>query len=367
MSCPPIPTLELNSFVQRLFERTDSGRLPLSGSIEVTSRCNLRCRHCYISHPAGDARSQASELTASQWAGVIDQAADEGCLRLLLTGGEPFLRPDFLAIYDHAKKRGMLVTVFTNGTLVTSKAADHLAEHPPAKIEISIYGSTAKTYEGVTDVPGSYRKCIEGIELILARGLPLVLKAALMTLNALDLEGMKAFASSLGVPFRYDPELNLRLEGGRDPASLRVPPEQVVAGDLADGIRMEEWGRFREHFLASSEQPSDRIYGCGAGTDSFHVDPEGELGLCMMARNPSFDLGKGTFRQGWADFLPRVLEEKWSGTASCRNCELNSLCSWCPGWSQVEHGDKESKVDYLCSITHLRDQAWMRYKEKGST
>ena len=101
---------------------------------------------------------------------------DEGCLWFLLTGGEPLVRRDFLEIYQYIKRKGLLATVFTNGTLLTPKIADVLAEWRPFAIEITLYGRTQETYERVTGIPGSHARCMRGIELIMERGLPLNLK-----------------------------------------------------------------------------------------------------------------------------------------------------------------------------------------------
>ncbi len=146
-------------------------RLPVSASLEVTFRCNLRCAHCYQEHTS-PARLAAGELSLAEIQDILDQAAAEGCLWLLLTGGEPFMRSDFLDIYAYAKRKGFVVTLFTNGTLITDRVADFLADLPPLGIEISLYGATQETYERVTGIPGSHARCIEGIERLLSRRLP---------------------------------------------------------------------------------------------------------------------------------------------------------------------------------------------------
>src|SRR5688572_20006691 len=94
-------------------------RLPLSGTIEVTRRCPLTCSHCYNNLPTGDRQAQAGELTLAEHQRLLDQLADAGCLWLLYTGGEIFVRPDFLDIYRYAKTKGFLITLFTNGTMIT--------------------------------------------------------------------------------------------------------------------------------------------------------------------------------------------------------------------------------------------------------
>ncbi len=102
---------------------------------------------------------------------------------LLFTGGEIFARKDFLDIYTHAKKRGLLITLFTNGTQITPAIADYLADWRPFAIEITLYGRTRETYERLTRVPGSFDRCMRGIRLLKERGLPLKLKTVAVTIN----------------------------------------------------------------------------------------------------------------------------------------------------------------------------------------
>jgi radical SAM protein with 4Fe4S-binding SPASM domain len=353
MDCPYIPRTSYGDWSLRLHQAVADQRIPLSGSIDVTERCNLRCAHCYINRPAGDGEARARELSREEWCSLLDQMADEGCLWLLLTGGEPFLRPDFLEIYTHAKKRGMLVTVFTNGTTITRRIADALAEWRPFSIEITLYGRTPATYERVTGVPGSYARCVAGIGRLLERKLPLKLKSTLMTLNRHEVWDMKAYAEGLGLGYRFDSMLNLRVDGGQGPAQVRIPPQEVVALDLADGERVREWREFCEKFWGPPPQP-EYLYQCSAGLTTFHVDPYGRLSACMMSRAQSYDLRAGTFGEGWRAFLPRVRTQPWTRETRCRRCELFMLCGQCPAWAQMESGDPEAPVDYLCQIAHLR-------------
>ncbi len=357
MDCPHIPELNYAEFSQRLHKKVVARRIPITGSIEATARCNLHCAHCFINLPPGDRRARMQELTGQEWRSLVDQIVDEGCLWLLLTGGEPFLRPDFLDIYTYARTKGLLITLFSNGTLLTPGIADHLAEWPPFSIEITLYGRTQKTYEGVTGVPGSYALCMRGIELMLERKLPLKLKTMVLTLNRHELANMKAFAEGLGLSFHYDPMLNSRADGDRSPAAFRLSPEDVVALDLADAKRLKEWDEFCEKFLGP-QADSDLLYQCGAGLNTFHVDPYGGMSACLVARRPAYDLRQGTFHEGWHNFLPQVRAQKRTRETPCRRCDLISLCGQCPGWAQMEYGDQEEPVPYLCRTAHLRAKAF---------
>ena len=180
--CSGLSDLGYGEFSEWLHRKVGDQRIPISGSLEVTLRCNLRCQHCYIPGERRLSRKER-ELSLGEIQRILDEITDAGCLWLLLTGGEPLLRRDFLDIYTYAKRKGLLLTFFTNGTLVTRRIADHLAEWRPFNIEITLYGATQETYERVTGIPGSYTRCRRGIDLLLERNLPLGLKTMVMTLK----------------------------------------------------------------------------------------------------------------------------------------------------------------------------------------
>jgi len=156
LECTGLPDSGWLPFRSRIYERSIRDRIPLHGSIEVTSKCNLRCVHCYIS----ECDVQRPELTTSEFKGIIDQLEGEGCLWLLITGGEPLVRKDFREIYGYVKRCGIIPILFTNGTLITDEVADLLALEPPNLVEVSLYGATEKTYDSVTQVHGSFSKCM---------------------------------------------------------------------------------------------------------------------------------------------------------------------------------------------------------------
>jgi radical SAM protein with 4Fe4S-binding SPASM domain len=351
-----IPCESFETLYERLEEKAKIGkdRVAYSGTIEVTPYCNLHCVHCYVTHCHWD----GNILSYQELCRILDEIAEEGCLWLLLTGGEPFLRDDFLDIYTYAKKKGMFVTVFTNGTLVTPEIARYLHDYPPRLVEISIYGATSATHESVTGVTSSFERCLRGIELLLEQGIRLKLKAMLMSLNKHEYWEMKKLAKSFGVHFRFDSILNPGLDGSRQPCDLRLTPEEAVRLDVEDPERREAWAETLQH-LSKLPSPSDTVFTCGAGLSQFHIDAFGQLQMCTVARQPSYDLRQGSFREGWRDFLADVRARKLSQPSSCQTCQYRKICFICPGWTQLEYGTSEIRpIEYLCQIAHLQAEVF---------
>ncbi len=115
----------------------------------------------------------------------------------------------------------------------------------------------------------------------------------LMTLNQDELGAIRSYASRLGVPFRFDPQLNGDLQGTGAPFALRLPPAEAVLYDLNDPERLAAWNETCTHY-AGYEPSSTDLYTCNAGKYSFHIDPYGKMSLCVLSRTHSYDLRQGT-------------------------------------------------------------------------
>src|ERR1044071_7435119 len=116
--------LTYSTFSMRLHEETAARRIAINGTIEVTRRCPLSCAHCYNNLPMADRAARLGELTFDEHCRILDEITEAGCLWLLYTGGEIFARRDFLEIYSYARTKGLIITLFTNGILITDRIAD---------------------------------------------------------------------------------------------------------------------------------------------------------------------------------------------------------------------------------------------------
>jgi MoaA/NifB/PqqE/SkfB family radical SAM enzyme len=137
-----------------LYKQAAARRVPISGTIEVTRRCDLRCVHCHNNLPLGDNEARESELTYDEHCRILDDISGAGCLWLLFTGGEPFARPDFLDIYTYARKKESLVTLFANGTLITPRIADYLVRWRPFSTGITYTVTPGRHMRGSPASPG---------------------------------------------------------------------------------------------------------------------------------------------------------------------------------------------------------------------
>jgi len=344
-------------FSANLHQRQAGERVPLQVSIEVTRRCPLECLHCYNNLPMGDMEAKRRELSKEEHFRVLDELVEMGCFWILYTGGEIFARKDFLEIYTYAKKKGFLITLFTNGTIINEKIADCLAEWPPFAIEITLYGRTRETYEALTAIPGSYDRCLRGIQLLKERKLPLKLKTVATSINKHEVLAMRQFAEEeLGVEFKMDGQINPRIDCSQSPLAVRLSPEEVVALEMSSPKVASEFLKLVRRDL---DRPAglaqiDTMYFCGGGMNSFAINAYGEVGICVISQQETFDIRGDGVRAVWEDSLLRLRNRKRTRITKCIQCRIQSLCGMCPANGELENGDRESPVEFLCNVAHLR-------------
>ena len=349
--------LSYGAFSGDLHQRQAGERVPIQVSIEVTRRCPLECLHCYNNLPMGDMEAKQRELTKEEHFKVLDELVEMGCFWLLYTGGEIFARKDFLEIYTYAKKKGFLITLFTNGTIINEQIADYLVEWPPFAIEITLYGRTRETYEALTAVPGSYDRCLHGIKLLKERGLPLKLKTVATSINKHEVTAMRRFAEEeLGVEFKMDGQINPRIDCSQSPLAVRLTPEEVVALDMNAPKEMVEYRRLADRDLQNPPNLAqiDTIYYCGGGMSSFAINAYGEMSICTISQQETFNVREGELNRLWEGSLQQSRAQKRTRITKCIQCRIQSLCGMCPANGELENGDRESPVEFLCHVAHLR-------------
>jgi len=239
---PEVSSVSLPKF--HLWNKIKGKRIPLSFDLELTARCNNHCRHCYINLPAGGKEAKKKELSLSEIEKLGEGGGILGALWWFLTRGEPLLREDFFDIYTCLKKKGLLISVFTNATLITEEHIIFFKEFPPREIEVTVYGITKKTYEKVTRKANSFTAFKRGLELLLKNGIKVTLKAMALRSNIHEIPEITRFCRERSSnPFRFDPFLHLRYD--RDPKrneeikSERLSPGEILELEWSDQKRIE--------------------------------------------------------------------------------------------------------------------------------
>lgn len=352
-----------------LWDKNQQNHLLFSFDLELTARCNNDCRHCYINLPASDSIARSQELTIEEISAIADEAVSLGAMWVLLSGGEPLLRDDFEDIYLMLKRKGLLVSVFTNATLVRPEHVALFRKYPPRDIEVTVYGITEQTYEKVSARPGSFKAFMRGIALLMDGGVQLNLKSVAIQSNAHELTQIAAFCRQHSRDyFRFDPQLHLRFDRNelrnRMILSERLSPEQVVALEQQDVERIELMKQGCDKLINDeySRKSSDHLFHCGLGVGSCSISYNGILRLCssLWAPGTTYDLRGGSLREAWETLVPKVRDmrsERLEFLENCRRCPIIDLCLWCPAHAELETGEIDVPILYFCRVAEARAEA----------
>lgn len=339
-----------DKFWEHFYRKVDQRKIPFKASFELTYQCNLKCCHCYIPR-----RQRAEELSYSEVCSILDQLAEMGCFHLDLTGGEIFTQTDILKILEYAKKKGFYLVLLTNGTLITPAIADCLKDLNINQIDVSFYGTTEKIHEAVTRVPGSLKRCLEGIRLLKKRKIPIVLKMTVMNPNIGEFDDVKSFAGKIKSRFRYDYLINPKINGSKEPLAFRLPPRQAIKLERKNQPHLfEEEQKSKEEKQTSPKR--DGLFYCSAGRNSLAITPYGKLNLCLEYRLPRYDLRKGSLSEGWRELVNYVESAKPGENYRCNNCRLQEFCQWCPAVGLLEEGDRTACSPYYRQLALIRKE-----------
>ncbi|MBN1689272.1 MAG: radical SAM protein [Candidatus Omnitrophica bacterium] len=346
MSDPRISQIEYRDFSAKLHRHSFERERVIKAQLEITYRCNLHCRHCYTDCYNCPGKIK-NELTLGEIKRILDEMAGEGILWLNLTGGEILMRKDFFDIYDYAYDLGFILTLFTNGTLLTDKIIARLKKRPPFFIDVSCHSVREDAFDWFTKTRGSFQRFSKGIQLLKESGLPFYLKTKAMNWNLSELSDIRHFFESFGLVFDYTTTLYPTLNGDLAPLQFRLSPE-VISNLEAFDLDTSCTGR-----KASTGKPAtDQLYRCLCATNMIHINAFGELGTCTQEYEVRASLKEYSLKTAIEHVFPAVRSLKYESDSPCRDCNLYLFCQKKPTSARLETGDAKSPVPYYCDLAY---------------
>ena len=219
-----VPTGRRIGAFARLDQLASARDMPVSAMLQMTERCNFRCRHCYQAHPG------RREISTAAWIRIVRALSDAGILFITFSGGEPLVRRDLVEIAAEARRLRFALKLKTNGWLLDRRIADAIARLAFLEVHFSLYSSRPGVHDLVTGTPGSFARVMRAGRMLARRGVGVVMNTPLMNLNCGDVDAIIALAEEHGFGWSMDPHLNICEDGGCGPASLRMGRSR---GDLS--------------------------------------------------------------------------------------------------------------------------------------
>lgn len=290
--------------------------------------------HCYNDRTVPDA------LDAATIDRVLGEAADLGCLFVVLTGGEVYARRDLETIVASARRRGFDVRFQTSGWELDARAASFLADQAVSEVHVSIYSAEPLVHDAVTRVTGSHARALAAVRALRTAGIRVLLKNVLTTLNAADYRGVARLAVELGCAHTTDATIVPRESGGHcGPCRFRVP----------DSVLEEFYGRFAWDLVSAPyrDPPPPGGYRpldwspCMVGTSALFLASDGTVYPCVDLKIACGNVFRDSLAWIWreAPGLANVRKLRWRDLPVCSRCAVRSYCNHCIAVAQNEHGD----------------------------
>lgn len=349
--------LEGATTVERMIlDQAKRTRTPANGSIELLPLCNMNCDMCYVRLSREEMERQGRLRTADEWLEIGRQMKEAGVLFLLLTGGEPFLYPDFRKLYLGLREMGMILTINTNGTLIDEDLAEFFGKYKPRRVNITLYGTDEETYADLCHYPGGFEKTLQGIRLLRENGVDVKVGGSLARANRDDLDKLLDIGEELDIPVRVDTymmpatrerDLPYNLQARLDPeeaAQARIHALKREMGPELFPAYVRQSVETAEHPEPAEEKPGHMA--CMAGQCSFTINWQGKMRPCVVMSEPEISVFEAGFEAAWK----YITEEtgKILLNAKCSTCRVRHLCRTCAASALLETGSYAGVPDYMC-------------------
>jgi radical SAM protein with 4Fe4S-binding SPASM domain len=344
---------------------------PIEACIEITNRCNLNCEHCYAS---SGTNVDEKELTLEEIGRLLKELNEMGVFRIFISGGEPFMRKDFLNILRMIRSYPFGVVTSTNGVLVTEKLLKEIKKIGITGIQVSLDGSKATTHDKIRGVKGTFEKALETAKNISKLGISLTIGTVVSRRNYKEIPEIIDLALSLNASIFHLMDFQPMGRALHKFNKLRITDKQwVKLSNFIDKKKKELRGKMkikaennRFAMLATGKYSSEMFskefddidlcfMNCNAGVTKVVIAANGDVYPCEMLREDKFIVGNirnTSFRHMWenSQVLNLLRNRNIKSIKGCEKCEFLDFCQGgCPGASYVFYKDI-LVADPRCSI-----------------
>ena len=343
-----IPADSSGCSLQGILQETAYERcIPLNVSLELTLRCNIRCTHCYNFDRDVPRPESRVELSYPEILSLLDELRRLGTLYLALTGGEAMVHPRFWDILEEAAARRFVISVLSNGTLLTEDVCDRLTRYVGlAGVSLSLYGARPETHDSITQMKGSFSRTWAGARHLQKRGAGVALKFIIMKGNASEVSDMIRSADDEGFTYSIDTTITGRYDGTRGSLDTRVDSatlESLYRGPLRGEINLR------------NPHPSDDEWKCNCARGNAGISSNGDVYPCIATPIRAGNLREQSFTDIWknSEVFQRIRALGLSDFKTCAPCTLKTWCRRSPGSAVLLHGDYTGVDPWDCKEAEI--------------
>jgi heme b synthase len=348
-------------------ERGERKYLPHLIAWEITRSCNLNCVHCRAAAQYGP---YENELTTEECKKLLDNIASFSNPIIILTGGEPLLRPDIFEIAQHGTNLGLRMVMAVNGVLITDEIAKKMKQVGIQRVSISIDGATKESHDNFRKVEGAFEGALRGIEILKKNGIEFQINTTITKRNLKELPKILNLAVELGA-VAYHPFLLVPTGRGKELASEALSAkeyEEVLEWfeDMRDKVPLQFKPTCAPHYYRIIRQKAKekgktvdfKTYGldamtkgCLGGQGFAFISHQGIVQICGYMEVPCGNVREQDFKTIWETspvFLKMRDLDHYHG--KCGVCEYRKVCGGCRARAYELTGDYLAE-EPLCTYT----------------
>jgi radical SAM protein with 4Fe4S-binding SPASM domain len=348
--------------------------VPLVMSWNVTRKCNLKCSHCYINAAKEELRN---ELTTAEGKRLMDQISDVSRPLLILSGGEPLLRPDIYELIRYGTGKGFRMGLGSNGSLLDETVARKLSEAGVKTVSISLDSSVPEKHDEFRGVPGSWQKAIDAIKALKQHGVLVQVNTTVTQQNHSEIDDIMSLTEQLGVENFH---LFFLVPTGRGTKLADISPamyEGMIKSTFAKTARHKLNVRpscAPQFMRIAKDMDLDMrqwVRGCLAGLYYCRIYPDGDVTPCPYLPIKLGNIREKAFSEIW--FNSPIMKDfrdfdKLKG--KCGACDYKNICGGCRARA---YGLSSDFIDF-CGDLHepagltgdyLKEDPWCIYQPES--
>lgn len=337
---------------------------PFGAQIELTSRCNERCVHCYIPHEL-----KINDLPTDKIIALLDELHGLGTLGLTLSGGEMLMHEGVTEILRHARKKDFMISILSNLTLLSDLVISVIKEVNVSLVQVSLYSMVPEEHDFITKLPGSHKKTLNSIERLIAADIPVQISCPVMKTNIDSYKNVLKWAYDHKIKANTDFIMMAKSNFATDNLDNRISIDQTEKL-IKDIIEVNE--NYRT--ILDTEPRSKDIEAfaklpiCGAGVDNVCIAADGNIYPCSGWQGYSLgNIHEQTIKDIWENSA-KIKKLRTITNASfpeCLKCEAVDYCSMCMVRNFNENNGDMFKVSkHFCEAAFLNKRLVENYKNK---
>ncbi len=335
----------MDPFYKMVWEKSFAEGIPISGTFELTPRCNFNCRMCYVHLKEKQIPKYGKELTAEEWLHIAEEAKRAGTTWLCITGGEPLMHPEFPEIWRSLSEMGFFLTLQTNASLISGDIVELLEQYPPRQVKVTLYGTNNQVYQEVCGVKDGFSQVNNGIHTLMSSGIPVSLVSTIIHQNMDDVENMAFYAYCHRLSWRPTNNIKKSLRGvDTDAETFRLDEKLKISREKRIRKRICE-----NKFINPNRKPCSYCKDYRVG---YWILWDGSMRFCSFLNEPNISIRGRSFDKAWKQLLE--YEENLDWPIECKTCEANQVCLKCIATIATESGSSgQIAIEYCNEIREL--------------